>query len=532
MDHKIRQFVYRVRARLREQKIIEYIIKLVIIGLLVAVLLSFVSMMVPFYYAVPAAAGIVGICFAAGIIMGICKTPTPMEAALKADSKGHKEKISTAFFLEGKEDPFSTLQKKDALKVMDAFQVRKEFPLQLSWKQVLAVLGLSLVFVAGSMVETPAREAAEIRKDIEKEAKEDIARLEKVEKKLEQSREISETEAAEIKEQIENAKRELSEADSRDELKKAQERITKKMEMAAEKTENKTLSQAMEDAVKEARETAGKKESDLAKEAREALAKAQKGNRKEKQEAYKKLKKLADAMGDEALKKAAEDYKDSGYSDSDYAGVRQALNEALENSAANQTDLADNRNNTGSQDNQGNPSDKISQSNSQNNGSNQTGKGTQNNSQNGSTNYNQNNSQNSGQGNGQNGNQNSGTGNGQGNTGQNGSGSGNGSGTGNGSGGGWNYGGKEGQEGARKTNENITVPDGETGDDENLTGKANGNDGSTKEKSDQSQTWSGNKVSYGKVSGTYKEKAYKKVNGSSYPGKLKNKIRDYFDGLN
>ncbi|MDE6759232.1 MAG: hypothetical protein K2J90_00985 [Lachnospiraceae bacterium] len=520
MDHKIRQFVYRVRARLREQKIIENIIKFVVIGLLVAVILSFVSMMVPFYYAVPATAGIVGICFVAGIIMGIYKTPTPMEAALKADSKGHKEKISTAFYLEGKEDSFSTLQKKDALKVMEAFQVRKEFPLQLSWKQILAVLGLSLVFVACSMVETPAREAAEIRKDIEKEAKEEIARLEKVEKKLGQSREISETETAEIKEQIENAKRELSEAGSREELKKAQERITKKMEMAAEKTENKTLSETMQDAAKEAGDAAGKKESDLAKEAEEALAKAQKGNRKEKQDAYKKLKKLADAMGDEALKKAAEDYKDSSYSDSDYAGAQQALNEALENREADQTDLADNRSNTGSKDDQEKSSDNISQGNSQNNGGNQSDKGNQNNSQNGNANHNQNNGQNSGSGNG------------QGNAGRNGSGSGNGSGTGNGSGGGWNHGGKEGQEGARKTNENITVPDGETGDDGNLTGKANGNDSSTKEKSGQSQTWSGNKVSYGEVSGRYKEKAYKKVNGSSYPGKLKNKIRDYFDGLN
>ncbi len=520
LDYKIRRFVYRVRARLREQMIIENIIKFVVVGLMAAVLLSFISMLVPFYYAVPAAAGIVGICFAAGIIMGIYKTPTPMEAALKADSKGHKEKISTAFFLEGKEDSFSTLQKKDALKVMDTFQVRKEFPLQLSWKQVLAVLGLSLIFVAASMIETPAREAAEIRKDIEEEAKEEIARLEKVEKELEQSREISETEVAEIEEQIENAKRELSEAGSREELKKAQERITKKMEMAAEKTENKTLSEAMKEAAKEAREAAGKKESNLAKEAEEALTKAQKGNRKEKQEAYKRLKKLADAMGDEALKKAAEDYKDSGYSDSDYAGAQQALKEALGNSEGNQTDLADNQNNTDSQNKQGNDSDSNSQGNSQNNGSDQTKKERQNNSQN------------STQGNDPNGNQNSRSENGQGNAGQNGKGSGNGSGTGNSSGSGWNHGGKEGREGARKTNENITVPDGETGDDENLTGKANGNDSSTKEKSSQSQAWSGNKVSYGEVSGKYKEKAYKKVNGSHYPGKLKNKIRDYFDGLN
>ena len=86
-------------------------------------------------------------------------------------------------------------------------------------------------------------------------------------------------------------------------------------------------------------------------------------------------------------------------------------------------------------------------------------------------------------------------------------------------------------EGSAKVNENVTIPDGTVGNDDNLSGKANGNNTSTKQKSSQANTWSGNKVSYGQVSGQYKEKAYKKVNGSSYPGKMKEKIRDYFDGL-
>lgn len=512
MDSKIRQFVYRVRARLREQQMITNLIKFVGIGLAVAVILSLISLIVPFYYAVPAAVGVVILFFAVGIIMGIRKTPSPMEAALQADTKGYKERISTAFFLKGKEDVFSTLQKKDALSIIDTFQVRKEFPLRLKGKQVLMVLCLALVFVVSSMIDTPAREQARVRNDVSKEAKEDIARLEKVEKKLEESKEIQETEAAEIKEQIEAAKKELSEADSREDLKKAEERITKKMEMASEKTTNKTLSEIMNEAAKESEESAQKKESDLAKEAKEALAKAEKGNKKDKQEAYEKLKELADIMGDENLQKAADEYKASSYSDGDYAEAQRALNETLDNIASHQTDLADNSNNTNA----------SNANNSQNNGNqdnsnHQENSGNQNNNQNGNTN--QNGSTGSEQ-------------NGQGTSGQNGDGSGSGAGNGNGSGSGWNHGGKEGSEGARKTNENITVPDGEAGNDDNLTGKANGNDSSTKEKSSQSSTWSGNKVSYGQVSGEYKKKAYKKVNGSNYPGKLKEKIKNYFNGLN
>ena len=124
---------------------------------------------------------------------------------------------------------------------------------------------------------------------------------------------------------------------------------------------------------------------------------------------------------------------------------------------------------------------------------------------------------------------------GQGNGSGQGSGKGSGSGAGSGSGsngGGWNYGGRNGQEGERKTNEDITIPDGEVGNDDNLTGKANGNESSTKAKSNQSKAWSGNKVGYDEVSGKYKEKAYKKVNGSNYPSKMKERIKNYFDGLN
>ena len=53
-----------------------------------------------------------------------------------------------------------------------------------------------------------------------------------------------------------------------------------------------------------------------------------------------------------------------------------------------------------------------------------------------------------------------------------------------------------------------------------------------KSRADQSNAVAGNKVDYGKVSAEYKQKAYKQVDGASYPAKLKKQIRNYFDGLN
>jgi len=71
------------------------------------------------------------------------------------------------------------------------------------------------------------------------------------------------------------------------------------------------------------------------------------------------------------------------------------------------------------------------------------------------------------------------------------------------------------------------------GNDDNLNGNNNGDkEGSTYEKSNDSKAWAGNKVNYGEVSGEYKKKAYSKMEGSNYPKKMKNKIKNYFDGLN
>lgn len=516
-DLKIKKFVYKIRGRLREQSIIDYLLRFVVMGLSAALITSVISLFVPFYYAVLLATVIVIAAFITGIVLGIKKTPAPMEAALRADAKGYKEKISTAFFLNGREDVFSKLLKDEVGKIADSFVVRKEFPLHISWNYMSVVIVLAVLFAAASLKDTPAKERAAILHTVKKEAKDEIAQLEKVEKAIAENREISENEIADIKEQLENAKKELAEADSREKLKKASERISKKMEQKSEQTGNKTLSETLNQAAKEADQRIADKDKELAKAAREAMEKAAKGSKKEKQEAYKKLKDLAENLGDEELKQAAENYKDSQFSDSDYAAAQSAMNNAVSKMQENTNVYA---NNTFNQNNNPNSSSNYmnnTQSSSQATVSNKNNQsGTQN-------------AQNANQGQSGSGSQ---QGNGQGSGAGNGNSAGNGQGSGAGSGSGWNYGSKNGKEGARKTGEDITVPSGELGNDGNLTGKANGNDSSTKSTSNQANTWSGDKVNYGQVSGKYKDKAYKKINGSNYPGRLKDKIKNYFDGLN
>ena len=508
MDEKILVFVKKVRERQRVQSVLDALLVSLSAGLLCAVFISLLSLWIPLYYAIPVSVGFIVLSVIVGIVSGIKRTPSLEKSALIADARGHKEKLTTALELAGREDAFSILQKKDALKVIDGFRINKEFPLTISWKKSVAFVLLAIIFGVTAAWDAPAKRQAITKHEVKKESLEEIAKLEKVEKDISKADKLSEIEKADLDKQIEQAKQEMKLAESVEDIKKAEDRITKKMEMSAETLSDTSAKKTLEEAVEQNKADQAKRIEEAVKEAEEAMDKAATGGEKAKNDAYEKLNKLAETSGSDTLKNAAKEYKSSDYSNSDYIAANQALNNV-------KNDLKGSDMTYNSSGNPSGNSDKNSDDNG--NSDNDSGRNSQGNS---GQQGNQEQSGNNGSGNG--------NGEGQGNQGQSGN---NGSGTGNGSGSGWNRGSKNGVEGKAKVNENVTIPDGTAGNDDDLTGKANGNDTSTKEKSSQSNTWSGNKISYGQVSGQYKEKAYKKVNGSNYPGKMKEKIRDYFDGL-
>ncbi len=554
MDAEIRVFAGRVRRRLREQSVVRELFWWTTGGLLLSLILSLVSLAVPFPMALPFIAVVLALSVIGGMAAGVLKAPTLMESALRADEQGRfEERVSTALFLQGREDAFSVLQKKDAVSRIRDFRVRKEFPVRIRKRQAALFLALAILLGVSGMADTPARQTARVQSDVKRTGKEKLARLEKVEQRLKEQEGLSETELLELEEQLERTGMDLKEAQSYEDLKKAEERFLKKLEMAAEQAEPGQAKEALQKAAQESLAAEQAEQEQLAQEAQEALEKAEDGDRRDKQEAYEKLKKLSELSGDQNLGKKAEAYQKSGFSSGERADARQALSENQKNLTGGSKMADGNNSQTGSQTGSQNSSQSGNQNGSQNGNQNGSQNGNQNGSQNGNQNGNQNDSQNGNQNSNQNGSQNgnqngnqNGSQNGNQNGGQNGNsgnqnggrngngnnggGSGNG-GTGTGGGSGWNYGSKEGREGYAKTRENITIPEGVLGEDENLTGIANGNQTSQMVQSEQSRAWSGNKVSYGEVSGAYKEKAIRKIDGSNYPGKLKEQIRNYFDGL-
>lgn len=513
-DRTIRKFVYKVRRKLRRQKVFGALCSSLFAGFLVAVVISGLSLCIPLYYADMIELVSIGISVCVGVICGIYRTPSLQQAALAADALGYQEKISTALYLQGKDDMFSRLQRKDALDAVRQIEIRKAFPLKVSKRKIGGLVLIAVVFAVSCMVDSPVRETAKQQHELRREVKEEIAKVNKVQKKI---KDVSSKEAKQLDKQLEQIKEELTKVDSQESLQKTKERSVKKLQQTAQGLKDSTLRNRLQAMTEQAQKEQEEQKRNMAEDAAKAFEQAKDGSKKEKNAAYEKVKKYAQANGNHNLEKKIQDYKDSGYSDADYVRAGAALDEAVENTN-NESEYASNNGSSDSQKNNGQAAQSKEKSTSQGtpSGNQQTGQQTSTQGQAKQNNV-------AGTTGAQNANGNNGSGNNSGSTGGSGQ---------SGTGAGWNRGNNAGQERDAKTAENVTIPDGESGQDENLTGKANSKGSSQKTTSDQANTWSGNKVDYGQVSGSYKKKAYKQIDGASYPAKLKKQIRNYFDGLN
>ncbi len=387
---------------------------------------------------------------------------------------------------------------------------------------------MAALFAGSMLIDTDARTRAGYQHRVQEKAKQEIAEIEKVEKKVQNTKEISEQEAADILKELEDTKKALEDAENYQEIQKAAERGWVKLSDAAH-SGNQALNQTLSEAVEQKQEQKNKNLEQLIKETQDALNQAEDGTSAEKEYAAEKMEELAAALGNSELSTSAEAYSQSEKNAMDAAIAKRQSNkrshprwrpETIQ--AAMEIREVPKRIRTAAETRvipkiirtiteirmvpgmgrtvteirmvpgTGRMAAEI-----------RTVPGT----------------------------------------------------------------GRMAAEirtvpemgrmaaeirmvpemeqapagikaakmvpkGKTKTAETVTIPNGDVGTDENLTGKGTGGGQNTYEKSDQSLTWSGNKVSYGQVSGEYKEKAYRSLETSTYPDSMKDKIKTYFDGLN
>lgn len=428
-DKIIRSFIASVRRHLTVQNMIDMMAVGGAAGFALALALSVLSMLVPFYYAVPVACALAVLCVIAAAVYAFAKKPDMKKSALTIDSLGYKEAVITAYELCGEDGVFAAAVKDEAVRAAAEVRPSRDLPYRPDIRRLVLFAAAAALFAASVYVDTSARQRADRLHEVDKRADVVKDEIEKLESSLDDMKgSLTEPERQEISEICDEAELALESAETADEIRRAVDKLSLKL-------------------------------SDVA---------------------------TADSGAESVL--------------ADTASRLAAMSESLGDTDAHTSDKYAEQ--AGSRGNDGEP-----------NGSSESTEG-----------------QSSG-GNGQNGNGQQTQGEGQSGT-QTGTGEGGKTSNGNDTGAGWNTGSKDRNEQGQAGMEDITIPDGELGNDENLTGQNSGSSVSSYEKSDYSRVWSGSRVTYTDVSSEYRERAYNQVDGSSYPAEMKEKIREYFDGFN
>ena len=145
-DHIILHFIKKVRRRLCRNVFISTMLWALFAGMAAWGVFNLIALFVPFYAAVLYGFLAFIVCIIAGVIVAVRRYPNLKSTALKIDSKGLKERVTTAYELSGKNDICSQLQKNDTLEKIHGINIRKSFPLKVKKRVYLFLFG-ALVFL-------------------------------------------------------------------------------------------------------------------------------------------------------------------------------------------------------------------------------------------------------------------------------------------------------------------------------------------------------------------------------------------------
>ncbi len=369
------------------------------------------------------------------------------------------------------ENEFVQRQREDAWKQYERIREQIKIPILPDKKHMVALLLSAAAVIGLGIIPSPVREQAEIRHQVQGQAKEEQKTLDELLEALEgvdmeSLTEEQKTQLKELQEAMKLSKEELAKAGSWESLASALEKLDYKYEQTGQSLDR--LASQLEHP-----ETAG-------------VAAAQ------------------------AMAKAAANQNGSQAASGMTASANQPSGEGNDSGSAGENDGSG----------QGNGSDSESGNQSGN------GEGSGNGSQSGNGEGSGNGSQ-SGNGEGSGNGSQSGSGDGEGS----GSGGGEGSGSGNGGNGSGQGGNGRGTGSSTAVHDYVSVPNG-VGNDSSLTGNKNGDQDSEYFRQQNGLAWEGEHVDYNSVIGEYTDNAYEGIASNRYPSGMESVIRDYFETLN
>ncbi|MDE7355036.1 MAG: hypothetical protein K2O06_18610, partial [Acetatifactor sp.] len=235
MDTKVyllEQF-QKCRRRMNLAKILDRGMRYAAAGGLIGVFCELISLFWPFYYAHLAA----GLCFLAGFLAGaahaLLHRADLKQAARKLDSFGLQERMVTACELLGQEDEFARMQRQDAFLYYERQKERIRIPLRPHKRHIQAFLLAAFLVMGLGLLPSSAREEAEVRHQVKKEARNEETRLEELIEALQgvepesMTREQQER-LSELLEALQLSREELAKAASWESLASAREKLNYK----------------------------------------------------------------------------------------------------------------------------------------------------------------------------------------------------------------------------------------------------------------------------------------------------------------
>ena len=240
--NRIKQLVLKAKLRLTFLKALNYMGFGLIIGVACSLFIALLSLAVPvvdedIYVILAPVLGMIS-----ALIVALIFMPSAKEAALKTDKNANlKERITTAYEIIDNEDEVSLAVINDAYKYTEGIKLNSIFPMKIGLKKVGIFALLALMTFGVGLIETPAKDAAKRKEQIASTIREERDVIKQLEKEIKNNPELSEEEKKELLKTIKDGLNEMKEAKKDEDIKKAEQKLVKKLEQELNNVTNKDM---------------------------------------------------------------------------------------------------------------------------------------------------------------------------------------------------------------------------------------------------------------------------------------------------
>ncbi|GAA0124574.1 hypothetical protein UT300019_04760 [Clostridium sp. CTA-19] len=317
---EIKNTLFKCKIRIFIKKLINNLLIGFIVGFLMVIVLKGISFFIPTYDYIKKSLILIGCTSLVSIIYSVVKFPTYKETGKIVDYINLKNRVTTFLEMEDNNSPYYELLFEDVKLQLKNFDIKK-LKIKPNIKYIKIFSITFLAFFLAIFIPNPLKEEASKLKALNTEQKNEVKKVEKIEKELKSDKEVSEIKKLQIENQLKELKKEIKKSKSEKEIAKALEKTSVKLD----NVKNKNLNNIAKNLEKNKNT--------------EKLAEALKNKDKKKtEEELKNLKSKIKDMKDDEKNKLAESLKEA-MENGDNEELSKALKNVMNNMEGNDENL-------------------------------------------------------------------------------------------------------------------------------------------------------------------------------------------------